>query len=111
MVARRNFPKRNIFEQKTQKILIICQIDWHEVGVAFELQCLRNCTLSSLSYYTNFCCVCVVVLFRVITVYLDLKPFTQEINVSIAVSVLIHVFLYYVARLVRHSYAQHNTLQ
>ena len=29
-------------------MLIICQIDWREVGVAFELQCLRNCTLSSL---------------------------------------------------------------
>ena len=28
-------------------MLIICQIDWCEVGVAFELQCLRNCTLSS----------------------------------------------------------------
>ena len=28
-------------------MLIICQIDWREVGVAFELQCLRNCTLSS----------------------------------------------------------------
>jgi len=32
-------------------------------------------------------CVYVVVLFRVITVYPDLKPFTQEINVSISVSV------------------------
>ena len=32
-------------------MLIICQIDWREVGVAFELQCLRNCTLSSYSYY------------------------------------------------------------
>ena len=28
-------------------MLIICQIDWCEVGVAFGLQCLRNCTLSS----------------------------------------------------------------
>ena len=28
-------------------MLIICHIDWREVGVAFELQCLRNCTLSS----------------------------------------------------------------
>jgi len=28
-------------------MLIICQIDWCEVGVAFELQCLRNCMLSS----------------------------------------------------------------
>ena len=28
-------------------MLIICQIDWREVGVAFELQCLRICTLSS----------------------------------------------------------------
>ena len=28
-------------------MLIICQIDWREVEVAFELQCLRNCTLSS----------------------------------------------------------------
>ena len=26
---------------------VICQIDWREVGVAFELQCLRNCALSS----------------------------------------------------------------
>ena len=48
MVATQNFPKRNIFEQKTQKMLIICHIDWREVGVAVELQCLRNCTLSSL---------------------------------------------------------------
>ena len=23
-------------------MLIICQIDWREVGVAFELQCLRR---------------------------------------------------------------------
>ena len=36
-----------ILSKKTQKMLIICQIDWSEVGVAFELQCLRNCTLSS----------------------------------------------------------------
>ena len=36
--------------ERTQKMLIICQIDWHEVGVAFELQCLRNCTLSSFHY-------------------------------------------------------------
>jgi len=48
----RNFPKRNIFEQNKQKMLIICQIDWREVGVAFGLQCLRNCTLSSLSFFT-----------------------------------------------------------
>ena len=48
--ARRNFPKRNIFEKKKQKMLIICHIDWREVGVAFELQCLRNCTLSSCIY-------------------------------------------------------------
>jgi len=27
-------------------MLIICPIDWREVGVAFGLQCLRNCTLS-----------------------------------------------------------------
>ena len=33
-------------------MLIICQIDWREVGVAFELQCLRNCTLSSLNKCT-----------------------------------------------------------
>ena len=32
-------------------MLIICQIDWREVGVAFELQCLRNCTLSSFILY------------------------------------------------------------
>ena len=36
--------------KKTQKMLIICEIDWREVGVAFGLQCLRNCTLSSLWY-------------------------------------------------------------
>jgi len=30
-----------------QKMQIICEINWREVGVAFELQCLRNCTLSS----------------------------------------------------------------
>ena len=29
-------------------MLIICQIDWSEVEVAVELQCLRNCTLSSI---------------------------------------------------------------
>ena len=34
-------------------MLIICQIDLREVGVAFELQCLRNCTLSSLLYFTQ----------------------------------------------------------
>ena len=28
-------------------IFSICQIDWREVGVAFELQCFCNCTLSS----------------------------------------------------------------
>ena len=28
-------------------MLMICQIDWREVGVAFEMQCFRNCTLSS----------------------------------------------------------------
>ena len=32
-------------------MLIICQIDWREVGVAFELQCLRNCTLSSYCFF------------------------------------------------------------
>ena len=36
-------------------------------------------------------CICVVVLFRVITVYPDLKPFMQKINVSISVSILIHI--------------------
>ena len=41
-------PKTQYFRtQNTQKMLIICQIDWREVGVAFELPCLRNCTLSS----------------------------------------------------------------
>ena len=35
-------------------MLITCQIDWREVGVAFELQCLRNCTLSSLFFYSTF---------------------------------------------------------
>ena len=34
-------------------MLIICQIDWREVGVAFELQCLRNCTLSSFLLFTR----------------------------------------------------------
>jgi len=38
-----------IFSNKKKKMLIICHIDWSEVGVAVELQCLRNCTLSSLS--------------------------------------------------------------
>jgi len=32
-------------------MLIICQIDWRDVEVAFELQCLRNCTLYSSDYY------------------------------------------------------------
>ena len=31
-------------------MLIICPIGWLAVGVAFELQCLRNCTLSSCFY-------------------------------------------------------------
>ena len=39
-------------------MLIICQIDWREVGVAFELQCLRYCTLSS------FLCFFLLFLFR-----------------------------------------------
>ena len=47
MVARRSFPKAIFSNKKTQQLLIICQIDWREVGVAFELQCLRNCTRSS----------------------------------------------------------------
>ena len=42
-------------------MLIICQIDWREVGVSFELQCLRNCTLSSYCYndgtFTTSACV------------------------------------------------------
>ena len=37
----------------------------------------------------------VAVLFRVVTVYPDLKPYMQEINVSISVSVLIHYILPY----------------
>ena len=36
-------------------MLIICQIDWREVGVAFELQCLHNCTLSSFVIYPLSC--------------------------------------------------------
>ena len=40
-----------IFSPKKKKMLIICQIDLREVGVAFELQCLRNCTLSSLLFF------------------------------------------------------------
>ena len=32
-------------------MLIIWQIAWREVGVAFELQCLRNCTLSSFFFF------------------------------------------------------------
>ena len=32
-------------------MLIICHIDWREVGVAVELQCLRNCTLSSFTCF------------------------------------------------------------
>ena len=35
-------------------MLIICQIDWREVGVAVELQCLRNCTLSSLLLFQSW---------------------------------------------------------
>ena len=46
-------PKTQYFRTKTQKLLIICQINWREVGVAFKLQCLRNCTLSSNDYFTN----------------------------------------------------------
>ena len=48
-----NYVKLAIFSNtqylptKTQKMLIICQIDWREVGLAFEMQCFRNCTLSS----------------------------------------------------------------
>ena len=44
-------------------MMIICRIDWREVGVAFELQCLRNCTLSSCFYvacsarYAYYCVV------------------------------------------------------
>ena len=34
-------------------MLIICQIDWREVGVVFELQCFRNCTLSSFSFFLH----------------------------------------------------------
>ena len=34
-------------------MLIICQIDWREVGVAFEMQCFRNCTLSSLHFISG----------------------------------------------------------
>ena len=47
-----------------------------------------TCITYYLSY--EFFVVNVVVLFRVITVYQDLKPFTQEINVSISVCVSIH---------------------
>jgi len=43
------------------------------------------------NYAIFFCCEYVVVLFRVITVYPDLKPFTQEINVTITVSVFLHI--------------------
>ena len=39
--------KTQYFGTKKQQMLIICQIDWREVGVAFEMQCFRNCTLSS----------------------------------------------------------------
>ena len=35
-------------------MLITCQIDWSEVGVAFEMQCFRNCTLSSLYCFDPF---------------------------------------------------------
>ena len=41
-------PKTQYFRTKeNRKMLIICQIDWREVGVAFKLQCLHKCTLSS----------------------------------------------------------------
>ena len=46
-------PKTQYFRTKKQKMLIICQIDWREVGVAFKLQCLRNCTLSSKSFSSD----------------------------------------------------------
>ena len=32
-------------------MLILWQIDWREVGVAFDMQCFRNCTLSSWSFF------------------------------------------------------------
>jgi len=41
-------PKTQYFRTKNpENADNICQIDWREVGVAFELQYLRNCTLSS----------------------------------------------------------------
>ena len=43
-----------------QKMLIICQIDWREVGVAFELQCLRSCTLSSFYLLLFYFLACVI---------------------------------------------------
>jgi len=41
----------------------------------------------------NFCTDYVVVLFRVVTVYPDLKPYMEDVNVSISVSVFIHEIL------------------
>ena len=44
-------PKTQYFRtKKEQKMLITCQIDWRKVGVAFEMQCFRNCTLSSFNF-------------------------------------------------------------
>ena len=50
-----------------------------------------------------FCCEYVVVLFRVITVYPDLKPFKQEINVSISVRVFFSYSLTWTV-FIRHYY-------
>ena len=40
-------PKTQYFRTKNAENADNMPIDWREVGVAFELQCLRNCTLSS----------------------------------------------------------------
>ena len=44
--------------KKKQKMVITCQIDWREVGVAFELQCPRYCMLSS--YY--YCVIIIIII-------------------------------------------------
>ena len=52
-------------------MLIICPIDLREVGVAFELQCLRNCTLSSCVYFVLIT-VCDLIIVHVDWLYIDL---------------------------------------
>ena len=58
-------------------MLIICQIDWREVGVAFELQCLRNCRLSS---WSIFRCRLGLLLFNALVQGESLRNFAKKIE-------------------------------